>query len=45
LDITNIESTLEIEEIIIYPQGYVKEEEVEGNKKTINQLMSGNDIT
>jgi len=36
LDITNIKSTLEIEKIIIYPQDYIKEEEIEDNKETIN---------
>jgi len=44
LDITNIESILKVKEIIIYPQDYIKEKEVEDNKETINQLMPGNSI-
>jgi len=36
LDITNIESALEMKEIIIYSQGYVKEKEIENNEKIIN---------
>jgi len=45
LDIINIESTLEIKEITIYPQDYIKEEEVEDNKEIINRLMPGNNTT